>query len=132
MAEFNGKGFICDLSEQCREHQVEVKEALKKFNEVYFTVGHMSKSLSHLSKLDIMVSLLEGIQDNLNALRNNLIPAATGVDRMPIKSVDQLLEDQRKGAALVYKMLGAIIIVLLFVLGHLLVGENLGWIKTLL
>ena len=90
----------------------------EKLDSVKGDLEIMKTYIPHLEKLDA-----------LPQIRDHLINVATGKDHVPKTIVDSLLEKQNKLAMGMHKILTAIIIGLVLIIGVLLTGKHFGLVS---
>lgn len=102
----NGIEYECSVSENWGKIENNYLEMSKKIEETYALMKIMTQHIQHLSKLDA-----------LEDIRDSLLESATGRNHIDANM-----------AMLVFKVLGAVIVVLLFVLLFLLTGQHFNFV----
>jgi len=95
-----------------------------KIETIHDNLGEFGMHVRHLSKLD---TIAEAVVD----MKDNLVSVATGKSQIPLDVAKVLFQQKQASSDATVKTLSVIILVLLSVIGFLLVGENLGWIRKL-
>lgn len=106
------------------EYQKELTDMANKIDNIHHSLGSFDGHIRHLSKLDTIASAVVDMKDNLVAV-------ATGKSHIPLDVAKEIFSQNKQGSDTTIKVLGAVIIVLLSVIGFLLIGEHFGWIRTL-
>ena len=121
---FNGKVDCGMLNGVWSQYQKELTEMGNKIEVIHDNLGEFGRHIGHLSKLDT-------IADAVVDMKDNLISVATGKSQIPLDVAKVIFDQKQTSSDTTVKTLGAVIVVLLAVIGFLLIGEHFGWIRTL-
>jgi hypothetical protein len=114
--EQNGRHFhVCPLAADWANHARQLKESARKIDEMHMSMAALLRNTKHLEEL----GELKVISSTLLEMKDTTLDVATSKDHI-----------QAKHFELMMKILGTVILVLLFVLAFVLTGQKLGWLGT--
>lgn len=105
----------CPIADEWFQHRQEVKKTLEQVDLMHSAITQVVTHTSHLQKLDIIASATDAQCRQLNEIRDGLMGPATSKKQMDNETV-----------LLIVKILGAVIIGLLFTIVFILTGQKFG------
>lgn len=106
----------------CLEHRKELIAMNGKVQQVQESVEAMVEHIHHLTQLDVIAEAVVEVKDQL-------LSAATGKNHVPIEIAKEYFAQSAKSQAVLHRIYGLIILSLTGIIGFLLTGEKLGWIR---
>lgn len=122
--DINGKLNCGLMNGSWSQYQKEFTSMASKIETIHDGIEEFKGHVSHLSKLDT-------IADAVVDMKDNLVSVATGRSQIPLDVAKELFSQNRQGSNAITKILSAVIVLLLAVIGFLLIGESSGLIRKL-
>lgn len=99
-------------------------EALAEINEIH---KNMDSFVIHTQHLPVISRGIVTMTEKLTEMNSTLLNAAISNDRIPLDVVNDMLKEQSKNNAILYRSFGAITLGLLGVIVFLLAGDHMKW-----
>lgn len=127
MGEDNTDGHTCINAKEWGEFKQDFTKVTRIVREVHVGMRALQRHAKHLEDLQE----LRAQTHTLREIKEGLLAAATGENRLPVDSVKEMFKEVAKSRLASDRIFAVTILALVGIVTFLLVGERFGWIREL-